>query len=70
MSTTLGIIKGRQEIPQKGIMKSNYKDSELVLTRFSGGTKNGTMLQISTENDHIQLTVQQVRNLIDTLEKL
>ena len=69
MSTELKSIKGRKET------EFGYNESEIKLTRFSGG-KNGLMVQININPDvdrngipsaHIQLTQEQVRELITEL---
>jgi len=70
MSTELKSIKGRKET------EFGYNESEIQLTRFSGGPK-GLMVQINISPDvdrngipsaHIQLTTQQVKELISELE--
>lgn len=70
MSTELKSIKGRKET------EFGYKESEIKLTRFSGG-QNGRMVQINIEPEvsqigftsaHIQLTQKQVRELIEELK--
>ena len=70
MSTELKSIKGRKET------EFGYNESEIKLTRFSGG-KNGRMVQININPDvdrngiftaHIQLTQEQVRELITELD--
>lgn len=70
MSTELKSIKGRKET------EFGYKESEIKLTRFSGG-QNGRMVQINIEPEvnqigfksaHIQLTQEQVRELIEELK--
>ena len=48
MSTELKTLKGKIEIPKKdGTMTSNYKEIEVSLTRFWGGNKRETSLQIT-----------------------
>jgi|TARA_B100001093_G_scaffold519811_1_gene610665 hypothetical protein len=69
MSTELKTIKGRKETD------FGYNESEIKLTRFSGG-ENGVMVQINIQPDvdkyglphaHIQLTQEQVRELVKEL---
>ena len=71
MSTHIKTIVGRYEIVTR---RNNpvvvYDNSELHLTRFWGGTKNGSMLQITIQCDktaYIQLTQKQVKELAQTL---
>lgn len=71
MSTELTTITGRYEDPDPNLRKSEYLESELYLTSFSGGTINGPMIQITfgryPGQDHIQLNKKQVLELITTL---
>lgn len=71
MSTEIKVIKGRYEDINKNKtgFKVEYKSNELYLTRFAGGKKNGTMLQLSiSENGYTQLNKEQVKELIQALE--
>lgn len=71
MSTELATINGRYESPDPALKKSEYLETELHLTSFSGGVANGPMIQISfgryPGQDHIQLNKDQVLELITTL---
>jgi hypothetical protein len=69
MSTELTPIKGRIEIPDGKTKTSSYKETELLLTSFYGGTENGRMIQLTLPLGicHIQMTQQQVRDLLMTL---
>ena len=71
MSTELATINGRYEDPDPEIKKSQYFDTEMYLTGFSGGTKNSRMVQITfgryPGQDHIQLNKEQVLQLIHKL---
>lgn len=66
MSTELTRIKGRIEIPVSSEKRSKYEHDEMLLTSFSGGN-NGRMIQITLQANHIQLTSEQVKDLIATL---
>lgn len=75
MSTELKTLKGKIEIPIKdGTMTSDYKEVDVSLTRFWGGTERGTSLQITflNENDdysHIQLDNENVKLLFEELKE-
>ena len=75
MSTELKILKGKIEIPKKnGTMTSDYKEIDVSLTRFWGGTKRGTSLQITFLNEnenysHIQLDSENVKLLFEELKE-
>lgn len=69
MSTELTPIIGRTEFPHPETMQSTYKEDELLLTSFSGGKENGRMLQLTLIHGHIQLTKDQVKDLIQTLSE-
>lgn len=71
MSKELTTIKGRIEIPDADTKTSKYTDGELYITSFPGGKSEGQMVQLSFTlmEDHIQLTKQQVRDLIATLSE-
>jgi hypothetical protein len=72
MSQELKTIQGRVErvvsVTQRTV---DYKDSQLYMTRFSGGTLHGTMLQLTLPLgvDHIQLTRDQVAEMVKELQK-
>lgn len=70
MSTELTPIKGRIEIPDGHTRTSTYRETEILLTSFSGG-KNGTMVQLTLPLGvcHVQLTKDQVKDLIATLSE-
>jgi hypothetical protein len=72
MSTEIKKITGRYEESHNGNFTVNYNDSDINLTRFAGGIKNGAMLQITISNSkdcaYVQLTQSQVKLLIDTLK--
>lgn len=67
MSTEIGFVKGRREIPipPKTV---EYEDIDLYVTRFAGGEKNGVMVQLTlspyVNNGFIQLTKEQAFELI------
>lgn len=72
MSTNIGTIPGRREIPDSG--HSRYVGNEMHLTRFSGGN-NGVMLQIALgsptglgQGDNIQLIDAEVSQLKAVLD--
>ncbi len=71
MSTELKSITGRIEIPDAETRTSSYRTTNLLITSFSDGPKNGTMLQltIAASGGHIQLTREEVRDLCSTLRK-
>ncbi len=70
MSTELKSIKCRKET------EFGNKESEIKLTRFSGG-KNGIMVQMNIDPDidhnrmfaHVQLTQSQVKDLVKELQE-
>ena len=72
MSTKIKTITCRYEESSNGDTTVNYADSDLTLTRFAGGAKNGAMLQITISNNkdtaYVQLTQSQVNSLIDGLK--
>jgi len=72
MSTEIKTIKGRYEESHNGDFTVNYSDSNIILTRFAGGIKNGAMLQITISNDtesaYVQFTQKQVKSFIDALK--
>lgn len=59
MSTEIKTIKGATET----------EETRLILTRFYGGSENGTMLQLTVTNPegYIQLSKRDVFNLAKTL---
>jgi hypothetical protein len=65
MSTELTPIKGRIKVFSSE-KRSKYERDEMLLTSFSG-SKNGRMIQITLQANHIQLTSEQVKDLITTL---
>lgn len=73
MSTELKTLKGKIEIPKRnGTMTSDYKEVDISLTRFWGGAKRGTSLQITFLNEngnysHVQLNNENVKQLIEEL---
>lgn len=72
MSTQLGNLQVKIEIPNRKKQTSDYIDTDVLLNRFYGGTKRGTSLQITFENEtgdtsHIQLDNKNVHQLIKTL---
>lgn len=71
MSTKIKTIKGRYEESTNGDFTSNYETSKLHINRFYGGKKNGRMLQLTINQPnvgYIQLTQDQVKDLIETLQ--
>ena len=70
MSTELATINGRYEDPNPSLRKSEYLDTEMHLTSFSG--EDGPMIQITLggfpANDHIQLNTKQVRDLLNAIK--
>jgi hypothetical protein len=68
MSTSFGSVKGRKECPDElRRWDSYYVPQELHITRFAGSVENGTMLQLTLGNEHIQLNSDQVRDLMTIL---
>jgi len=67
MSTSFGSIHGRKECPDEMRRESYYIPHELHITRFAGGVDVGTMLQLTIGSEHIQLTSDQVRDLLIAL---
>lgn len=73
MSIELKSIKGRYEIPRKDEMKSDYGESTLRMTRFSGG-KKGLMVQLTVcqangDTAYVQLTKEQAAEMIAELKR-
>lgn len=72
MATDLKTLKALIEVPRlDGTMKSDYKKTEVQLTRFWGG-KRGTSLQIGFKGfdgnySHIQLDNDNCRKLFEEL---
>lgn len=74
MSTNLKSIQGKIEIPNLKQMESDYKHTELHLTKFYGGTNRGTSLQIGFYNEmgkynHIQLdsnAIKELKNILNS----
>ena len=75
MSTEIGQIEGRfEEVESVEKRTVRYRPCTLYLTQFSGGEKNGVMLQMTIaqengESAFIQLTRDQVRDLVATLKE-
>jgi hypothetical protein len=69
MSKELGVVKGQREVVDKDTKSVSHKNSELYVTSFSGGKKNGPMIQLSPDfgTEHIQLKKEQVQELIKIL---
>ena len=73
MSTELKTLKGKIEIPKRnGTMTSDYKEVDVSLTRFWGGTERKVSLQITFLNEqgnysHIQLDNENVKLLFEEL---
>ena len=68
MSTHIANIKGRVEDTYKSSpSKIVYKDNTLSINRFWGGTKNGRMIQLTIDENYIQLTSKQIEELIKIL---
>lgn len=68
MSTELSTVMGRIEIPLPALGRSTYANGKMYITSFSDG-ENGRMLQITLPQNHIQLTKQQVSDLIAALSE-
>jgi len=74
MSTELGKLKGKIEIPVPGRMEVTYMDTEVSLNRFWGGTERGVSLQLIVENEahrfsYVQLSEYEVKILKDILNE-
>ena len=72
MSTELRSLKGKIEIPNTQSMNSDYKETELFLNRFWGGTYRGTCLQITFLNEegnysHVQIDSENIEELKEIL---
>lgn len=75
MSTELKTLKGLIEIPNPKTHVSEYKETDILLNSFWGGTKRGCSLQITFENEsgnysHVQLDNTQVLELIKELQEI
>ncbi len=66
-------VTGRYEIIENSATYTPaYKPAEVHLTRFYGGKKSGTMLQLTIQTDQtscIQLTQEEVKKLIKVLSE-
>ena len=74
MSTELGKLKGKIEIPVPGKMKVTYMNTEVHITRFWGGTERGVSLQLTFENEthgfsHIQISKEEAEILKNILNE-
>lgn len=67
MSQELIVIKGRKEVVNEEAV--SYKDQELCITSFYGGTSNGAMIQLDIDMAHIQLDKNKVRDLVYQLNQ-
>ena len=68
MSTHLKSIKGRREAAYHSWTKTiSYKPTTMSITAFYGGKKIGPMIQLTLDSNCIQLTKNQVNQLIETL---
>lgn len=66
MSTTFTVIEGRKESGKlKGNMIPDYEPETVYFNRFWGGKE--PMLQITIGMEYVQLTGQQVDELVKTL---
>lgn len=70
MSHDIGGIAGCKEaIASTEKREVSYKDNNLKLTSFWGGTQRGKCLQLSLNEDYIQLTKSEVVHLRALLNK-
>jgi len=68
MSTTIAEITGRMEGHDHRTQNPEYVNTYMYINRFYGGKENGKMLQLTNGvNSYIQLTQDQVKNLIEIL---
>ena len=71
MSTQIKKITGRFAEEHHADFTVDYGESNIYLTRFYGGDKYGTMIQITISNpkdtSYVQLTKEQVKELADVL---
>lgn len=73
MSTEIKTLKGKIEIPNE-TMTSDYKEVDVSLTRFWGGTERKESLQITFLNEqgnysHVQLDNENVKLLFKELKE-
>jgi len=70
MSTHIDQIQGRREGLCFEKYEPDYVPTYMHLTRFYGGEPNGSMLQLTISNPegYIQLTKQEVKDLIEILQ--
>ena len=69
MSTELTPIKGEYEvIVDREKREVAYSQTEMNVTSFWGGTQRGPMIQLAPQNRFIQLTKDQVIDLIGVLK--
>lgn len=69
MSSLIGIIQGKVEIPIPQKRESKYYPQTMFITRFYGGDGRGTCLQINIGNSHIQISEKEIKELADTITK-
>lgn len=62
MSANIGLITGEEEIPISFEDGSTYATREMLITRFSGGSR-GPMIQINIGREYIQLNNKAVEDL-------
>lgn len=73
MGTTIKELDGRYELRHHNVQDApQYGKSTLSITRFWGGEKNKTMIQITIYNNdecsYVQLTRRQVKKLAEVLK--
>lgn len=68
MSRHLITVQGHEERPNFADNTVEYYPNYLSVTTFYGGEGRGTCIQISLDNNHIQLTRDKVLSLKDELE--
>lgn len=72
MSTELDSIRATIEMPKSKSQHSDYKPTQVSITRFWGGDKRGTSVQLTFQNElgrveHIQIDQENIVKLIAQL---
>lgn len=76
MSVEISTHTGTYEIPNSKTHTSNYPEIEITVTRFWGGAKRGTSIQLTLVGDssYIQLDNQTAKefaqSILDALEEI
>lgn len=67
MSSLIGVIQGKIEVPVPQKRESVYYPQTMFISRFYGGNGRGTSIQINIGNSHIQLDEKAADQLAEVL---